>query len=131
MQEKKFFNNFKSKLFPINTRDKIPTPESTPKLTPDPTVFDTPEPTPKPTPKPTKTQTRKSKHKTSLLRLHGHFLNKIKSYETNVNNEIFKEYFGYWNTSFLAKDVYKANQTKNEQMVNLVNYGLIDLRNAV
>ena len=40
------------------------------------------------------------------------------------------EYFGYQNSSFLAKDVYKANQA-NEWMVNQVKNALICLGNAV
>ena len=31
----------------------------------------------------------------------------------STNNEIFKEYFGYHNSSFLVKDLHKANQAKS------------------
>ena len=41
------------------------------------------------------------------------------------------EYLGYHNPSSLAKDLYKANQPKNYQIVNHVTRALIDLRNAV
>ena len=44
---------------------------------------------------------------------------------------MFREYFGYQNPSFLTKDSSEANQVKNEQMVNLLNDILNDLRNAV
>ena len=37
----------------------------------------------------------------------------------------------YRNPSFLAKNLYKANQAKNKQTINQVNDGLIDLRNAL
>ena len=32
---------------------------------------------------------------------------------------------------FLAKDLIRANQAENEQLINNINYGLIDLRNAI
>ena len=37
----------------------------------------------------------------------------------------------YRNHSFPAKNLYKANQAKNKQIINQVNDGLIDLRNAL
>ena len=37
----------------------------------------------------------------------------------------------YQNPSFLAKDLNRATQDKNEQLVNNVNDGLINLRNAI
>ena len=48
----------------------------------------------------------------------------------NLNKRIVRECFGYQNPSFLTKDLLKASQTKNYQMVNVVNDALIDLRNA-
>ena len=45
--------------------------------------------------------------------------------------EIFWNYFKYQNPSFLAKDLIRATQGKNEQLVNNVNDGLIDLRNTI
>lgn len=35
------------------------------------------------------------------------------------------------NTSFLVRDLFNANKTKNKKIVKLVSNGLIDLRNAV
>ena len=32
----------------------------------------------------------------------------------NVNNEIFREYFNHQNPSALAKNLLKANETKNQ-----------------
>ena len=49
----------------------------------------------------------------------------------NINKEIPREFFEYQNSSFPAKDLYKANQTKNEQTVNQINDALIDLKNDV
>ena len=40
-------------------------------------------------------------------------------------------YFKYQNPSFLAIDLIRAKQAKNEQLVNNINDGLIDLRNAI
>ena len=49
----------------------------------------------------------------------------------NVNNEIFREYFNHQNPSALAKNLLKANETKNQakkkQIVNQANYALTDL----
>lgn len=49
----------------------------------------------------------------------------------NVNNEIFGEYFNHQNPSALAKNLLKANETKNQaknkQIVNQANYALTDL----
>ena len=49
----------------------------------------------------------------------------------NVNNEIFREYFNHQNLSALAKNLLKANETKNQaknkQIVNQANYALTDL----
>ena len=40
-------------------------------------------------------------------------------------------YFKYQNLLFLAKDLIKAKQAKNEQIVNNINDGLIDLTKAI
>ena len=44
--------------------------------------------------------------------------------------EIFWNYFKYQNPSFLAKDLIRAKQDKNEQLINNINDQLIHLRNA-
>ena len=44
---------------------------------------------------------------------------------------MFMDYFMYQSRSFLAKDLHKASQARNEQIVNQVNDALIDLWNAV
>ena len=44
---------------------------------------------------------------------------------------MFWDCFKYQNPSFLAKDLIRATQVKNEQIVNNVNDGLIDLRNDI
>ena len=48
-----------------------------------------------------------------------------------MNDEISWNYFKYQNSLFLEKDVIRATQAKNEQLVNNVNDGLIDLRKAI
>ena len=44
---------------------------------------------------------------------------------------MFWDCFKYQKPSFLAKDLIRATQVKNEQIVNNVNDGLIDLRNDI
>ena len=48
----------------------------------------------------------------------------------NKNDGIFWNYVKYENPSFLAKDLIRAAQAKNEELANNVNDSLIDLRNA-
>ena len=58
-------------------------------------------------------------------------MNKIATDETNINTEIFNEYFKYQNLSSLVKNLYKANENRIEQIVNHGNDASIDLRNDV
>ena len=44
---------------------------------------------------------------------------------------MFWYYFKYQNPSFLAKDLIRAKQAKNGQLLNNINDGLIDLRNTI
>ena len=48
-----------------------------------------------------------------------------------MNDEISWNYFKYQNSLLLEKDVIRATQAKNEQLVNNVDDGLIDLRKAI
>ena len=50
---------------------------------------------------------------------------------SNINTEIFGEYFKYQNSSFLLKDLYCAGKNRNKKIVNNVNNALIELRSAV
>ena len=70
------------------------------------------------TPKPTKWQNKKFRPRLSLLKLSENFVNEIGHDENHITNEIFKQYFGYQNPSFLAKNLLQANQAKNNQIVN-------------
>ena len=56
---------------------------------------------------------------------------KLQLTKKNKNDDIFWKYFKYQNPSFLAKDLNRTNQIKNEQLVNNINDGLIDLRKAI
>ena len=58
-------------------------------------------------------------------------MNEIKNYEENINNEIYKEYFGYQDTSLLAKNLLKDTQVKNNQKESKAIYSMNVLRNAV
>ena len=49
----------------------------------------------------------------------------------NINNEIVKEHFGYYNSLFSAKDLSKANKAENEKLASWVNNKLTDLKNDV
>ena len=104
----KVLNNFKSRYFPIKNLDKIPTREPTPELA-----------------------TERTKHKKSKLKLKQEIMNEIIANKKDINDEIFWNYFKYQNPSFLAKDLIRATQAKNEQLVNNVNDGLIDLMSAI
>ena len=48
-----------------------------------------------------------------------------------MNDEISWNYFKQQNSLFLEKDVIRATQAKNDQLVNNVNDGLFDLRKAI
>ena len=56
---------------------------------------------------------------------------KLKMMKKNINNEIVKEHFGYYNSLFSAKDLSKANKAENEKLASWVNNKLTDLKNDV
>ena len=45
-------------------------------------------------------------------------MNEIIADGKDINDEIFWNYFKYQNPSFLPKDLIRATQAKNEQLVN-------------
>ena len=59
------------------------------------------------------------------------FMNEIKNDEEHINSEIFNEYFGYQDPSFSVKDLIKANQTKNNEIVIQTIDSINKLENAV
>ena len=56
---------------------------------------------------------------------------KLQLSKKDINDEIFWKNFKYQNPSFLANDLIRATQAKNEQLVNNFNGRLIDLRNVI
>ena len=51
--------------------------------------------------------------------------------ERNINDEIFWNNFKYQNPLFLAKDLIRANEAKNKQLVKNINNGFVNLRKAI
>ena len=92
--------------------------DTTPYATLDTTPYTTPDTTP-----------RHTRSETSIL--NEYFVNKIKNDEKNRNTEVFNEYFGYQNPSFLAEDLFKANQVKNNQIVDQTIDSINELRNSI
>ena len=95
-------------MFPIKNLDKISTRETKPELATEPT-----------------------KHKKSKLKLQQEIMNGVIAGKKDINNETFWNYFKYKNHLFLAKDLIRAKQPKNEQLVNNINDEFIDLKNTV
>ena len=104
-------NSFKSYLFLIIS-------DTTPYATPDTTRYTTSD-----------TTLRQTRSETS--RLNKNLINEIKNDEKNINTEVYNEYFGYRNSSFLEEDLFKANQVKNNQKVNQTTDSINELRNYI
>ena len=51
--------------------------------------------------------------------------------QKDTNDEIFWNFFKYLKASFCVKDLIRAKQAKNEQLVNNINNELVDLRNTI
>ena len=52
--------------------------------------------------------------------------------ETDINEELFKNFFLFQMPSALLKDLYKTNdKEKNNELVNLINSGLKDLKEEI
>ena len=51
--------------------------------------------------------------------------------EKDINDEILSKYFNDQTPSNLLKDLLEADHAKSEELVNNINDGLIDLRNAI
>ena len=58
-------------------------------------------------------------------------MNEVIADEKLINHEILWNHFKYQNPLFLAKDLIRATEAKNEQLVNNVNNKLIDLKNVI
>ena len=59
------------------------------------------------------------------------FMNGIITDKKGTDNEIFLNFFKYLNLLFLVKDLISTKIDKNEKLVNNINAGFIDLRNAI
>ena len=59
------------------------------------------------------------------------FMNGIITDKKATDNEIFLNFFKYLNLLFLVKDLISTKIDKNEKLVNNINAGFIDLRNAI
>ena len=94
----KVLNNFKSRLFSIKNLEKYPTRDSTTELATEPT-----------------------KHSKSKLELQQELMNEIIADGKVINDEIFWNYCKYQNPLFLAKDLIRAKQVKNQQLKNNIN----------
>ena len=95
-------NSFRNNIFPIINTTLDTKPDITPDATPQQLILYMSQQT--------GAKSRISKTETSPFKLNKNFVSKIKNEEEKLNTEIFKKYFGYQNPSFLAKDLFKANQ---------------------
>ena len=94
----KVLNNFKSRLFSIKNLEKYPTRESTTELATEPI-----------------------KRSKSKLELQQELMNEIIADGKVTNDEIFWNYFKDQNPLFLAKDLIRAKEVKNQQLKNNIN----------
>ena len=58
-------------------------------------------------------------------------MNEIIVDKNDINDEIFWDYFKDRNPLLLAKDLIRAKQANNEQLVNNINDELIDLKKVI
>ena len=59
------------------------------------------------------------------------FIGEIINQEKGLSIEIFNEYFGYQNPSFLEKDLIKNDQSKNKQIVKQTVDSINELKNSI
>ena len=60
------------------------------------------------------------------------FIKNIENKSKAINNSLFKEYFKFGSPADLAKQLYKIkNKNKNNELVNVIASGLIDLKNEI
>ena len=59
------------------------------------------------------------------------FLNEIIANKRDINDQIFLDYFKYQNPFLSGKDLIFTKQIKNENLVNNIDNGLIDLKNDI
>ena len=59
------------------------------------------------------------------------FINEIINDKKSISSEIFNEYFGYQNSSVLAKDLIKTDQSKNKKIVKQTVDSINELRSSI
>ena len=63
--------------------------------------------------------------------MYQELINEIIADEKDINVQAFRNCFNYQNPLLFVKDLILAKQDKNEKLLNNINNGLIDLRNAI
>ena len=51
--------------------------------------------------------------------------------ETDIDKELFKNYFKFQRPSDMLKSLYKANTSQNNELISLINSGLKDLKEEI
>ena len=60
------------------------------------------------------------------------FFKYIEDESAGINYNLFEDYFRFSVPSSLPKELYKIkNKNKNDKLVNVINSGLIDLKNKI
>ena len=59
------------------------------------------------------------------------FNEQINKEETYINTELFKKHFKFQRPSNMLKSLYKANTNQNNELVNVINSGLKDLKEEI
>ena len=83
------------------------------------------------TPNQTRAKSRIPETEISPFKLNENLVSEIGNDEERMNSAIFKKYYGYQNPSFWVIVLFKANQVRNNQIVNHFFYSTNELRNAV
>lgn len=83
------------------------------------------------TPNQTRAKSRIPETEISPFKLNENLVNEIGNDEERIKSVIFKKYYGYQNLSFRVIVLFKANQVRNNQIVNHFVYSTNEVRNAV
>ena len=59
------------------------------------------------------------------------FNEQINKEETGINTELFKKHFNFQRPSDMLKSLYKVNTNQNNELVNVINSGLKDLKEEI
>ena len=83
------------------------------------------------TPNQTRAKSRIPETEISPFKLNENLVNEIGNDEERIKSVIFKKYYGYQNLPFRVIVLFKANQVRNNQIVNHFVYSTNEVRNAV